>query len=123
MRRSKKCVLMAAVLAAGCVYGWLGAAGAAGAGQKNVRRPATQGKSLFKQNCVKCHGLDGAGRTVMGEVTGAPNFTDASWQGGVSEQRMVTSIMHGRAGMPSFKDKFSSAEVSALVAHIRRFKN
>jgi mono/diheme cytochrome c family protein len=31
--------------------------------------------------------------------------------------------MHGRSGMPSFKDKLSPGEVSALVAYVRAFRN
>lgn len=123
MQLSKKAIILAALLVAAGCYGFMGAGVAAVGAQKSGRRPAAQAKNLFKQSCAKCHGMNGDGRTVKGEVLGAPDFTDASWQGGVSDQRMSTSIMHGRSGMPSFKDKLSPAEVSALVAYVRTFRN
>lgn len=89
--------------------------GAAGA------RPA-QARGVYKQSCAKCHGLDGAGRTVLGEIAGTPNFTDGSWQRAANDKRLNASITHGRGGMPSFGDKLTRAEVDALVAFIRGFK-
>lgn len=126
-RRRKGFILSAALAVAGCASGVLGGgAGSATAGQQGKRRPArpsAQARSDYKQHCAKCHGLDGRGRTIMGELSGAPNFTDASWQEGATDKRMNASITHGRGGMPPFKDELSAAEVSALVAYVRRFKN
>jgi mono/diheme cytochrome c family protein len=59
---------------------------------------------------------------VLGELTGAPDFTGAAWQEGRSGLRMRASIAHGRAGMPSFKDKLPPDEIASLVAYIRGFK-
>lgn len=126
-RKRNVYVTAAALLFVICgVQGVVGSAGPADAGQKkNGSRPARQAsgsKNLFKDNCAKCHGLNGRGQTVVGEVVGAPDFTDASWQENAGDKRLRASIIHGRGGMPPFKDKLSPGEVDSLIAYIRGFK-
>jgi mono/diheme cytochrome c family protein len=126
--KRKKCSngLKAVLLAAGCLFGSAGPAAPASAGQKaDRRRPpqtAARVESLFRRSCARCHGLDGRGRTELGDLTGAPDFTDAAWQESRRGLRMRASIAHGRGGMPSFKDRLSPNEIASLVAYIREFK-
>jgi cbb3-type cytochrome c oxidase subunit III len=80
-------------------------------------------KKLFKQNCVKCHGADGAGETTFGQIAGAADFTDSDWQKRVDDQRLVNSITYGRGQMPSFDKKFSKEQIKSLVSYVRAFKN
>src|SRR5258708_26052368 len=68
---------------------------------------ARDAKALFKQNCVKCHGVDGRGETTKGEIVGAQDFTDSKWQKRVEEQQLVNSITYGRGQMPSFEKRLS----------------
>ena len=118
--------LKVVLLVAGCVFGSGGATGPANAGHKAHGRrqaqTAARAERQFRQSCAKCHGLDGRGRTVLGELTGAPDFTGAAWQESRSGPRMRASIAHGRGGMPSFKDKLSPYEIASLVNYIRGFK-
>ena len=90
--------------------------------RKHLSRQAKSTKSLFMQNCAKCHGANGRGETVAGEIAGTPNFTDREWQESLSDKRMVVSVMHGRGGMPAFKSKLSQKEIASLVAHVRSFR-
>jgi mono/diheme cytochrome c family protein len=80
-------------------------------------------KKLFKQNCAKCHGEDGAGETTAGEIAGAPDFTDQKWQELADDERLANSIVHGRAQMPSFGKKFTKEQIKSLVCFVRTFKN
>src|SRR5712664_1919103 len=83
---------------------------------------ATKGKDtkkLFKQNCVKCHGADGAGETTFGQIVGAADFTDSEWQKRVDDQRLVNSITYGRGQMPSFGKKLSKEQIISLLAYVR----
>lgn len=84
---------------------------------------ATSAQAIYKQSCAKCHGSNGRGETVAGEIAGAPNFADASWQERVTDNRMTVSVTHGRGSMPAFKGKLSQKEISALVAYVRGFKD
>src|ERR1043165_4669799 len=34
---------------------------------------------LFRNNCARCHGADGAGDTPLGHTYNAPDFTDVDW--------------------------------------------
>lgn len=84
---------------------------------------AREAKTLFKQNCVKCHGVDGLGDTTDGEILGTPDFTDSKWQEKSDDRRLLDSITHGRGQMPPFEKKLSKEQVKILLAHVRAFKS
>jgi mono/diheme cytochrome c family protein len=79
-------------------------------------------KSVFKLHCVKCHGTDGRGDTPKGAITGAQDFTDLEWQEKVDEQRVISSITHGRGEMPSFESKLRKDQIKLLALYVRTFK-
>jgi mono/diheme cytochrome c family protein len=79
-------------------------------------------KRLFGEKCARCHGPDGRGKTVTGDILGVPDFTDARWwDEEKSDRRLVASVTEGRAEMPAFGKKLSRQEIAALVAYVRRF--
>lgn len=79
--------------------------------------------AIFKQNCVRCHGTDGRGKTVDGEVAGVQDLTDQDWQNRVKEQRIINSITHGRGQMPAFGKKLSEQQIKTLAAFVFTFRN
>ncbi|MET0650410.1 MAG: c-type cytochrome [Pyrinomonadaceae bacterium] len=80
-------------------------------------------KVLFEEKCSKCHGADGRGKTVTGEMLSAPDFTDEEWwKEGKSGKRLVTSVTEGRDGMPAFGKKLTQREINALAAYVRTFR-
>lgn len=91
--------------------------------RNNARFDAAQAKTLYEQNCARCHGADGRGKTPLGEMQGAPDLTDAKGLKGASDKRLATSIARGRGGMPSFSKKLSPEEIATLVRFVRTFKN
>jgi mono/diheme cytochrome c family protein len=111
---------------AGCLYGLAGPFGLAAAGrQKKARRPgrpAARARGIFKQTCSRCHGPDGRGQTVMGEMLSVPDFTAAWWHEGASDERLTASITGGRGHMPAFGKELSRNEIKSLVAFVRRLK-
>ena len=97
--------------------------------QPKTSRPAVPVKktreirALFRQYCAKCHGPDGRGRTVEGEIAGAQDFTDQDWRQTVEEQRIINSITHGRGQMPAFEKKLSKEQIKSLAAFVLTFKD
>lgn len=79
-------------------------------------------KTLFAEKCARCHGADGRGRTVTGDMLGVPDFTDENWwKGDRTDARLKTSVAEGRDEMPPFGRKLTRREIAALVAYVRCF--
>jgi mono/diheme cytochrome c family protein len=82
---------------------------------------------LFRNNCARCHGADGAGDTPMGHTYNAPDFTDVDWWRKhpdiTSTRSLVAIVSHGKGGMPAFNKKLTSGEIRRLVDYVRRFRN
>jgi mono/diheme cytochrome c family protein len=90
--------------------------------QANYPKDKVDAHALFNENCAKCHGMDGRARTFHGRLVGAQNFTDAKWRTNVTDEEMSDAIKKGPKAMPAFGKKLSQAEIDALVAYVRSFK-
>jgi len=81
-----------------------------------------QAKTTFSERCARCHGADGRGQTVLGNMLGVPNFTDEKWwKDEKSDKRLIDSVTAGKDEMPAFGKKLSKQEITALVFYVRRF--
>ena len=79
------------------------------------------GATLYNQKCAICHGKDGKG-TAAWKAKGQPDFTDAKYQGSVTDQQISASIRDGKGKfMPGFKGKLTDEQISSLVAQVRAF--
>lgn len=102
--------------------GWQARAGLRGGGEGEESR-AAQAKALFGEKCARCHGADGRGRTTLGEMLSAPDFTDERfWGDEKSERRLVNSIAAGKGEMPAFGKKLSKRDIGGLADHVRAFR-
>jgi mono/diheme cytochrome c family protein len=92
-----------------------------------AKSSGTQVGDLFRNNCARCHGADGAGDTPLGHTYNAPDFTDPDWwrkHSDITSTRSLVSIVsHGKGGMPAFSKKLTGSEIRRLVDYVRRFKN
>ena len=99
------------------------------AGQQRKRKsesPQAHGRTLYVQNCARCHGADGRSQTEMGQLYDATDLTDARWwrDQHISDRRLTNSITNGKkGGMPAFGKKLSRTDIAALVAFVRTFKH
>src|SRR6188472_2140763 len=89
---------------------------------------AADGAALWAQNCASCHGKDGSGNTTMGKKLGVKDYHDAKLQAAFSDAEAERAIKegvktNGKETMKPFGSKLSDADIKALVAHIRSFKN
>jgi mono/diheme cytochrome c family protein len=96
-------------------------------GRPAARPRGTQAGDLYRNNCARCHGADGAGDTPLGHTYNTPDFTDPEWwrknSNITSAGNLVSIVSHGRGGMPAFSRKLSRTEIRRLVDFVRRFKN
>ena len=72
-------------------------------------------KSLYVQNCARCHGSNGKSQTALGKKLEADDISG----GGVSTSKAVRIITSGRGKMPSFKKKLSSAQIASIAEYIK----
>ena len=74
-------------------------------GQEADAAAATEGATVFADNCAACHGDDGKGNRDLG----APNLTDAIWLYGGDVASLTTTVTYARAGvMPAWAGAFGS---------------
>src|SRR2546430_14099901 len=92
-----------------------------------AKSSGTQVGDLFRNNCARCHGADGAGDTPLGHTYKTPDFTDPNWWRKHSDITSTASLLsivsHGKGGMPAFGKKLSRPEIRRLVEHVRGFRN
>jgi len=79
-------------------------------------------KSLFKEKCARCHGEDGRGQTVIGQILNPPDFTDEKWsKPDIDAAKLARSVGEGKGEMPAFGKKLTRQEIARLVIYIRMF--
>src|SRR5947209_8043916 len=121
MKRVKVFVFWAGVIA----FVVFAASGVSSLADTNKGKSSTvaRGRSVYTANCARCHGADGQSHTSMGEMTQAPDLTDAEWQRRHSSGRMTSSVTNGRGQMPAFGRKLSKSDIAAAVAYVRTLKH
>ena len=75
------------------------------------------GGDLFKAKCVACHGSNGRGSPV-GKSLGVADLQSKEIQR-KSDAELFRIITEGNGDMPSFKSNTTTAEIRALVKHLR----
>lgn len=74
---------------------------------------SSPGESLYKQNCIACHGEDLNGGTAFGQVV--PSLIGIEDR--KSREEMAQSILYGSATMPGFRH-FSGKDLYDLISFI-----
>lgn len=82
---------------------------------------ALDGAALYKDNCAKCHGDTGGADNFRGYLYFARNFTKPRWQAARSDDEIMEAINKGPRIMPSFREKLTEEERTALVKMVRSF--
>jgi len=76
-------------------------------------KPALDPAKAFSDNCAACHQEDGKG------IPGAfPALAGDPFVLGPSANA-IGVVLHGRAGMPTFKDDLTDDQIAAALTHVR----
>lgn len=78
----------------------------------------------WQKHCVTCHGVDGKGKTKMGQRLKITDLTDAARQAEFTDADAVNAVKHGikdANGKTTMKavEGLSEAEIDELVAFVR----
>jgi cytochrome c oxidase cbb3-type subunit 3 len=84
-------------------------------GQEHDAALATEGATLFADNCAACHMEDGSGDRTQG----APKLTDAIWLYGGSREKIIETVTKARFGvMPNWNERLSEDEIRAVAFYV-----
>lgn len=79
-----------------------------------------QGKAIFNEQCVICHGENAKGMIE----TGSANLTDNIWLFGGDRETIRETIRNGRAGvMPEWQTKLGNERIMLLAAYVYSLSN
>ena len=84
-------------------------------GQEHDAALATQGATVFAENCAACHGDQGKGDRSQG----APNLTDAIWLYGGDADALTQTVTYARFGvMPNWNTRLSEADIRSVSVYV-----
>ena len=109
MNRKLKLIAIAAVAVIGAATWMFGRGETASASGDDLTSPRT----LYVQNCARCHGSDGKAETALGKKLDAKDIT-----GHLSTAKIIRTVTNGRENMPSFKKKLTPAQIKAIAGYV-----
>ena len=87
---------------------------------------ATSGKELYAVNCMICHKDSGKGGkiTLAGKTINPYDLTADKFKK-MPDEKLIGYVTDGveDEGMPAFKDKLSTDQIKAVIAHVRSLQN
>ncbi len=84
-------------------------------GQEHDAALATEGATVFAENCAACHTEAGTGDRTQG----APNLTDAIWLYGGTVSDLTYTINNARFGvMPNWNTRLTEDEIRAVAFYV-----
>ena len=95
---------------------------------KKNPQPATEaslqeGKTIYDENCLFCHGEGGAGDGQVASMlpTKPPSFADAEHMDKEADGEFFCKISIGRDPMPGFAKKLSADQIWHTINYLRQF--
>ena len=79
------------------------------------------GAAIYKSKCTACHGADGSGQTPVGKSMKIRDLRSPEVQKQTDVQ-LTDVIAGGKGKMQGYGKTLSTADIQALIAHIRTLK-
>ena len=79
------------------------------------------GKALYASKCAGCHAADGSASTSVGKSMKIRDLRSPEVQKQTDIQ-LTDVIAGGKGKMPPYGKKLTTAEIQAVIAHIRTLK-
>ena len=70
-------------------------------------------RTLYVQNCARCHGADGKANTALGRKYKADDIS-----GGVGTGKTNRIVTNGKGHMPSFKKRLSATQIAQIAEYV-----
>jgi len=85
---------------------------------------AADGKQVYTDNCAKCHGEDGAGKTKMGEKVGVKDHSVEAVDAdkGFKSVKEGMKDKDGKTLMKAYGESLSDDDIKAAIAHMQTLK-
>lgn len=112
MRKILKLVALV-VLVCGTIFAY--ACGGEGK-QARIKGNSSYEASLFRQNCVICHGPEGEGRMMNGQQVPSLRKGEPATRTG---EEIYKQIAFGKLPMPPFRDQLTESEMRRLATFIK----
>ena len=77
-------------------------------------------RSLYVQNCAKCHGSDGRADTAKGRELDADDLTTSKVQN-MNTAKLIRIITDGKGDMPGMGKKLTAAQIRSIAGYVRVF--
>ena len=82
---------------------------------------APDGAAIYKAKCTTCHGADGSGQTPAGKSLKLRDLKSDEVQK-QTDIELTKIISGGKGKMPAYGKQLSTADIEALIAHVRTLK-
>lgn len=75
-------------------------------------------RTLYQNNCARCHGADGKSETELGRLNDAPDISGGKARK-LSTAKLNRLITNGKGSMPAFGKKMTKSQITSVVAYVR----
>jgi len=80
----------------------------------NPQALISEGKTVYEENCSRCHQIDGGGwRPLFPRLAGNPIIMLDN----VSP--IIETVLYGQGSMPPFRDTLTAEQIAAVLSYIR----
>ena len=106
------CAIVFVLVASGAVRTYVPVA------DSSAEESASSPRSLYIQNCARCHGTDGRANTRLGKKLEADDLTTEDVKK-MSTAKIERIITNGRLDMPSFRKKLTRQQIAQIAGYVR----